>query len=135
MSPQLVHLLARLTSLDAQLAHLLRRLCKRAVLGPANLPRLRDSAARRVGFPSSIQHLFSTHALTRRDDVVQTALNPHDSYKTSILSGLSPSVILDIASRALNFYTYQVSPLQRLSRAVSQAPLARRSSKKRCSRR
>ncbi|BGP04526.1 hypothetical protein JCM10049v2_000328 [Rhodotorula toruloides] len=47
-------------------------------------------------------------ALPDADDVVQTALNPHDSYKTSILSGLSPSVILDIASRALNFYTYQV---------------------------
>ncbi|GAA6024899.1 hypothetical protein JCM10207_000280 [Rhodosporidiobolus poonsookiae] len=42
------------------------------------------------------------------DDVTQTTLNPHDSYKTSILSGLSPAVILDIASRALNFYTYQV---------------------------
>ncbi|GAA5997317.1 uncharacterized protein JCM10292_000175 [Rhodotorula paludigena] len=42
------------------------------------------------------------------DDVMQMTLNPHDSYKTSILSGLSPTIILDIASRALNFYTYQV---------------------------
>ncbi|GAA6056764.1 hypothetical protein JCM3770_006121 [Rhodotorula araucariae] len=47
-------------------------------------------------------------ALPDLDDVVQTTLNPHDSYKTSILSGLSPTTILDIASRALNFYTYQV---------------------------
>jgi len=36
--------------------------------------------------------------------------NPHDSWKTSILSGMSPTTILDIASRALNFYTYQVRP-------------------------
>ncbi|CEQ38878.1 SPOSA6832_00339 [Sporobolomyces salmonicolor] len=49
--------------------------------------------------------------LSRRDfsdDVVQATLSPHDSYKTSILSGLAPSVILDIASRALNFHTYQI---------------------------
>lgn len=46
---------------------------------------------------------------SNRDDVVQTSLNPHDSYKTSILAGLSPTIILDIAGRALNFYAYQVS--------------------------
>lgn len=58
---------------------------------------------------------------------MQTALNPPDAYKTSVLSGLSPTMILDIASRAMvspgdarrpaskltphrrqNFYTYQV---------------------------
>ncbi|GAA5901599.1 hypothetical protein JCM8208_001552 [Rhodotorula glutinis] len=42
------------------------------------------------------------------DDVAQMTFNPHDSWKTSILSGMSPTTILDIASRALNFYTYQV---------------------------
>ncbi|GAA5828161.1 hypothetical protein JCM11251_002616 [Rhodosporidiobolus azoricus] len=47
-------------------------------------------------------------SLTDVDDIMQTSLNPHDSYKTSILSGLAPAIILDIASRALNFYTYQV---------------------------
>ncbi|SCV68733.1 BQ2448_854 [Microbotryum intermedium] len=46
-------------------------------------------------------------ALPDADDVVQTTLNPPDSYKTSVLSGLHPSIILDIASRALNFHTYQ----------------------------
>ncbi|GAA5980866.1 hypothetical protein JCM10908_003895 [Rhodotorula pacifica] len=46
-------------------------------------------------------------ALPDPDDVVQTSLNPHDSYKTSILAGLSPTIILDIAGRALNFYAYQ----------------------------
>ncbi|KWU42083.1 hypothetical protein RHOSPDRAFT_11820, partial [Rhodotorula sp. JG-1b] len=48
-------------------------------------------------------------ALPDPDDVVQTSLNPHDSYKTSILAGLSPTIILDIAGRALNFYAYQAS--------------------------
>ncbi|KAM0793548.1 hypothetical protein ACM66B_000985 [Microbotryomycetes sp. NB124-2] len=43
-----------------------------------------------------------------KEDVVQTVLNPPDSYKTSVLSGLTPPLILDIASRAMNFYTYQV---------------------------
>ncbi|GAA5875981.1 hypothetical protein JCM3774_002306 [Rhodotorula dairenensis] len=47
-------------------------------------------------------------ALPDPDDVVQTSLNPHDSYKTSILAGLSPTIILDIAGRALNFYAYQI---------------------------
>ncbi|GAA5972642.1 hypothetical protein JCM11641_002951 [Rhodosporidiobolus odoratus] len=47
-------------------------------------------------------------SLTDLDDIMQTSLNPHDSYKTSILSGLSPAIILDIASRALNFYSYQI---------------------------
>ncbi|POY75333.1 hypothetical protein BMF94_1560 [Rhodotorula taiwanensis] len=46
-------------------------------------------------------------ALPDPDDVVQTSLNPHDSYKTSILAGLSPTIILDVAGRALNFYAYQ----------------------------
>ncbi|SGY31443.1 BQ5605_C002g01231 [Microbotryum silenes-dioicae] len=46
-------------------------------------------------------------ALPDADDVVQTTLNPPDSYKTSVLSGLHPSIILDVASRALNFHTYQ----------------------------
>ncbi|BGP44540.1 hypothetical protein JCM10450v2_000354 [Rhodotorula kratochvilovae] len=46
--------------------------------------------------------------LPDNEDVVQMLFNQHDSYKTSILSGLSPTTILDIATRALNFYTYQV---------------------------
>ncbi|GAA6061039.1 hypothetical protein JCM10212_004613 [Sporobolomyces blumeae] len=47
-------------------------------------------------------------ALPDADDVVQANLRPDDAYRTSILSGLAPPVILDIASRALNFWTYQV---------------------------
>lgn len=32
---------------------------------------------------------------------MQTSLRPGDAYKTSVLSGLAPSLILDIASRAM----------------------------------
>lgn len=46
-------------------------------------------------------------ALLEQDDIVQTALNPPEAYKTSVLSGLSPQLILDIATRAMHFWQYQ----------------------------
>ena len=45
--------------------------------------------------------------LSNPDDVVVTTLNPSEDYKTSVLSGLSPSVIMECASRGLAFWTYQ----------------------------
>lgn len=36
-------------------------------------------------------------------------LNPLDDYRTSVLSGLSPITIMECASRALAFHTYQTS--------------------------
>lgn len=47
--------------------------------------------------------------LTNPDDAVVTQLNPTEDYKTSVLSGLSPSIIMDCASRGLSFYTYQTT--------------------------
>jgi E3 ubiquitin-protein ligase CCNP1IP1 len=47
--------------------------------------------------------------LPAEDDCVATALNPREDYKTSILSGLSPAVIMECATRALAFYSYQAS--------------------------
>ncbi|KAI2628933.1 hypothetical protein GGS21DRAFT_526603 [Xylaria nigripes] len=49
-----------------------------------------------------------TH-LTNPDDAVVTNLNPSEDYKTSVLSGLNPNVIVDCASRALSFWAYQVT--------------------------
>ncbi|KAI0193207.1 hypothetical protein EV127DRAFT_489110 [Xylaria flabelliformis] len=49
-----------------------------------------------------------TH-LTNPDDAVVTNLKPSEDYKTSVLSGLSPNVIIDCASRALSFWAYQVT--------------------------
>jgi hypothetical protein len=47
--------------------------------------------------------------LTNPDDVVVAGLNPSEDYKTSVLSGLSPTIIMECASRGLGFYTYQSS--------------------------
>ncbi|KAI1852474.1 hypothetical protein JX265_011108 [Neoarthrinium moseri] len=47
--------------------------------------------------------------LTNPDDAVVTELNPSEDYKTSVLSGLSPNVIIECASRALSFWAYQTT--------------------------
>ncbi|TAQ85444.1 hypothetical protein B7494_g6222 [Chlorociboria aeruginascens] len=56
---------------------------------------------RRLVCPACDMNLPNTY------DVVVTNLKPTEDYKTSILSGLSPSVIMECASRAMNFWTYQ----------------------------
>ncbi|KAF2632228.1 hypothetical protein BU25DRAFT_358985 [Macroventuria anomochaeta] len=43
------------------------------------------------------------------DDVVVAGLNPSEDYKTSVLSGLSPTIIMECASRSLAFHSYQTS--------------------------
>ncbi|RKP37837.1 hypothetical protein BJ085DRAFT_13022, partial [Dimargaris cristalligena] len=48
-------------------------------------------------------------ALPGREDVVVACLDPSDSYKASILAGLRPEIIMEIATRGLRFWTYQVS--------------------------
>ncbi|EGO01693.1 hypothetical protein SERLA73DRAFT_103622 [Serpula lacrymans var. lacrymans S7.3] len=47
-------------------------------------------------------------SLTEPDDVVVCSLHPSNDYKTSVLSGLSPSIILEICSRAMSFWQYQI---------------------------
>lgn len=47
--------------------------------------------------------------LTNPDDAVLSHLKPSEAYKTSILSGLSPSVIMECAGRALSFWAYQTT--------------------------
>ncbi|CAN9162433.1 unnamed protein product [Alternaria sp. RS040] len=48
-------------------------------------------------------------SLHNPDDVVVTGLSPSEDYKTSVLSGLSPTIIMECASRALAFHSYQTS--------------------------
>lgn len=43
------------------------------------------------------------------DYAVITSFNPSDDYKATVLSGLSPNIIIDCASRALRFWTYQTA--------------------------
>ncbi|EWG51520.1 hypothetical protein FVEG_16806 [Fusarium verticillioides 7600] len=47
--------------------------------------------------------------LTNPDDAVITNLSPSEGYKTSVLSGLSPNVIMECAGRALSFWAYQTT--------------------------
>ncbi|KAH8194926.1 hypothetical protein TruAng_010911 [Truncatella angustata] len=47
--------------------------------------------------------------LANPDDAVVTNLNPSEDYKTSVLSGLSPTIIIECASRALSFWAYQTT--------------------------
>nr|POE51892.1 e3 ubiquitin-protein ligase ccnb1ip1 [Quercus suber] len=47
--------------------------------------------------------------LPARDDAVHASLDPSEEYKKIALGGLSPSVIMECASRGLAFYTYQTA--------------------------
>lgn len=47
--------------------------------------------------------------LSNPDDAVITNLKPSEEYKTSVLSGLSPNVIMECAGRALGFWAYQAT--------------------------
>ncbi|KAI8809238.1 hypothetical protein BJ742DRAFT_677056 [Cladochytrium replicatum] len=48
-------------------------------------------------------------SLTESDDIVFTELNPSEDYKSSVLAGLRPELIMEIASRALSFWVYQTT--------------------------
>lgn len=47
--------------------------------------------------------------LVAPDGAVLTMLNPSDDYKTSLLSGLNPGLIMEIAGRGLAFWNYQAT--------------------------
>jgi E3 ubiquitin-protein ligase CCNP1IP1 len=57
--------------------------------------------------------------LTNPDDAVITNLNPTEDYKTSVLSGLSPNVIMECAGRALSFWAYQITQEVYVHRLIS----------------
>uniref|UniRef100_A0A3Q2CKU9 Cyclin B1 interacting protein 1 n=1 Tax=Cyprinodon variegatus TaxID=28743 RepID=A0A3Q2CKU9_CYPVA len=47
-------------------------------------------------------------ALSGKMDIMRTELSPSEEYKAMVLAGLRPDIVLDISSRALAFWTYQV---------------------------
>ncbi|XP_040886648.1 E3 ubiquitin-protein ligase CCNB1IP1 [Toxotes jaculatrix] len=47
-------------------------------------------------------------ALSGKLDIVRTELSPSEEYKAMVLAGLRPDTILDISTRALAFWSYQV---------------------------
>ena len=58
---------------------------------------------------SSVEKLIHHLFLLISDDIVYTSLNPSQSFKSTILAGMSPMVIHDVCGRALGFWTYQVA--------------------------
>ncbi|ORZ09740.1 hypothetical protein BCR41DRAFT_309349, partial [Lobosporangium transversale] len=48
-------------------------------------------------------------SLTQPDDIVIVELNPTQEYRSSILSGLRPEIIMEVCTRAISFWTYQTS--------------------------
>ncbi|KAJ4472203.1 hypothetical protein J3R30DRAFT_3523872 [Lentinula aciculospora] len=57
-------------------------------------------------------------SLSEPDDVVVCSLHPSNDYKTSVLSGLTPSIILEICSRAIAFWQYQIHQENSFQQAV-----------------
>lgn len=47
--------------------------------------------------------------LSNPDDAVNTNLQPTEDYKTSVLSGLDPTTIMECAGRGLAFWAYQTT--------------------------
>ncbi|KIJ19987.1 hypothetical protein PAXINDRAFT_126325 [Paxillus involutus ATCC 200175] len=58
-------------------------------------------------------------SLIEPDDVVVCSLHPTNDYKTSVLSGLSPTIIMEICSRALSFWQYQIHQENSFQQAVT----------------
>ncbi|KIM45871.1 hypothetical protein M413DRAFT_16691 [Hebeloma cylindrosporum] len=56
--------------------------------------------------------------LAEPDDVVVSLLHPTNDYKTSVLSGLTPATILEICSRAISFWQYQIHQESTFQQAV-----------------
>jgi E3 ubiquitin-protein ligase CCNP1IP1 len=50
-----------------------------------------------------------TSPITEADAVAVTRLNPSDEYKSCVLSGHPPSIIMECAGRALAFWANQVA--------------------------
>ncbi|XP_068164314.1 E3 ubiquitin-protein ligase CCNB1IP1 isoform X2 [Antennarius striatus] len=47
-------------------------------------------------------------ALSGKLDIVRTELSPSEEYKAMVLAGLRPDIVLDISTRALTLWSYQV---------------------------
>lgn len=71
------------------------------------------SCAESLGLASAIASSRTCPAcqtqLSNEDDVVVTELQPTEDYKTSVLSGLSPAIIMECAGRGMAFYHYQTT--------------------------
>ncbi|TPX51471.1 hypothetical protein SeMB42_g00705 [Synchytrium endobioticum] len=48
-------------------------------------------------------------SLTETDDIIFQELNPLEEYKSSVLAGLRPDILMECATRALSFWSYQMT--------------------------
>ncbi|XP_065343262.1 E3 ubiquitin-protein ligase CCNB1IP1-like [Cloeon dipterum] len=48
-------------------------------------------------------------ALSHSSDIVKVELNPTEHFKSMVLTGLSPEIVMDIMNRSFSFWTYQTS--------------------------
>ncbi|KOS20688.1 NEDD8-activating enzyme E1 regulatory subunit [Escovopsis weberi] len=62
-----------------------------------------ETASRRITCPLCEAQLVNAR------DVVVTNLNPTEDFKTSVLGGLSPGIVMECARRALNFWGFQTT--------------------------
>ncbi|EPQ59375.1 hypothetical protein GLOTRDRAFT_33968 [Gloeophyllum trabeum ATCC 11539] len=87
---------------------------------------LADKAVVKSGVVECANELFNASRLcpacesplSEPDDVVVSSLHPSNDYKTSVLSGLTPSIILEICSRAISFWQYQIHQENSFQQAV-----------------
>ncbi|KAG0044372.1 hypothetical protein BGZ83_010407 [Gryganskiella cystojenkinii] len=61
------------------------------------------------GFEAALVCPACETTLTQPDDIVFVDLNPSQEYRSSILSGLRPEIVMDICTRAISFWTYQTA--------------------------
>ncbi|ORX89966.1 hypothetical protein K493DRAFT_215045 [Basidiobolus meristosporus CBS 931.73] len=59
--------------------------------------------------------------LVQKNDIALIDLHPSEGYKSSILSGLRPEVVIEICSRALAFWTYQTTQEVYFQEAISKS--------------
>ncbi|KAG8628419.1 hypothetical protein KVT40_004292 [Elsinoe batatas] len=57
--------------------------------------------------------------LNQPDDAMRSSMNPSEDYKTSVLSGLSPTIVMECASKAMSFFNYQAVQEIMYQRAIT----------------
>ncbi|KAJ7667741.1 hypothetical protein DFH06DRAFT_983031 [Mycena polygramma] len=95
-----------------------RLTCRRPLTDKAVVPRILSVDCANELFNASRLCPACETTLSEPDDVVVCSLHPSNDYKTSVLSGLSPSIILEICSRAISFWQYQTHQENSFQQAV-----------------
>ncbi|GBP44620.1 E3 ubiquitin-protein ligase CCNB1IP1 [Eumeta japonica] len=66
----------------------------------------------KIGFKRNVDNTMTCPAcnseLRDKFDVIQADLNPGETFKSIVLAGMKPDMIMDVAMRAMSFWSYQV---------------------------